>query len=337
MIFVGHLKFVAKFSTHSQNSTLVAVCSATVSFVHVLFTRYLSLSDMITLEDVHKTSKLPSYYYEFESDQKTDDVYVVRKFNDPVDYPHHIKTLRISPKFVSTFILSGTDPVSQYEPEIYAIFLFAIETKNLQVAEMLRCYIPCTSENPHGAMCTTGSCEHLIRAISKAVCVKWYDYGILLYEQTYPAHNFHVACALRYLDPLSKVPAKDYEVLFKFACAVHSWEYVHKLLEFGVQPKRHKNIAIREAVKDNQVSLVEQLLQFPGVDPSCHNQICIRSACKNGNVEMVRMLIGLNTVCPEAENFECIRSAKKHGFIDIVAILMAYYEKHSIVLPESIE
>uniref|UniRef100_A0A6C0CL55 Ankyrin repeat protein n=1 Tax=viral metagenome TaxID=1070528 RepID=A0A6C0CL55_9ZZZZ len=80
---------------------------------------------------------------------------------------------------------------------------------------------------------------------------------------------------------------------------------------------------LEDAVENNDVDLLTQVLADPRVDPSADNNYTIRLASDSGHTEIVERLLADPRVDPSALNNEAIRLASENGYTEIVEILLA--------------
>ena len=77
-----------------------------------------------------------------------------------------------------------------------------------------------------------------------------------------------------------------------------------------------------EAIKQDNVLLVQRLLKHPEVDPAAKDNYAIRWAAYNGHVEVVKLLLHDVRVDPSTENNLAIHWAAKRGHVKVVKLLL---------------
>ena len=105
--------------------------------------------------------------------------------------------------------------------------------------------------------------------------------------------------------------------------AAHDYaEYIPSLLERG-DPTYKDDLALQEAIRNNNVCIVRLLLKDGRANPACKGNVAMRIATENNNTEITRMLLGDVRVDPLVDIRFYLYNAILSGHYEVCKVLFA--------------
>ncbi|KAJ3305676.1 hypothetical protein HDU76_004972 [Blyttiomyces sp. JEL0837] len=103
-------------------------------------------------------------------------------------------------------------------------------------------------------------------------------------------------------------------------------ECVTELLNTGrVDPGANDNEAIQSAARNGNLDMIKLLLKYPSVDSSAGDNVALIGACEFGHGAVVKFLLGMDSVDPSARDNMAIIKGSQNGKLNIVMMVLESY------------